>query len=79
MELVNKIAFILVIVGGLNWGLYVFGIDVGNFVPDVVATVVYVLVALSALVLLFAKTGNKSESSDMQEPMNERPVDGPTM
>lgn len=58
MKIINWIAFILVIVGGLNWGL------VGFFDYDLVssifgemsgaARVVYALVGLSALYLIFA-------------------------
>lgn len=79
MELVNKIAYVLVIVGALNWGLYAFGGDVVAYLPDVAATVVYVLIALSALLLLFANMGGGSEESQTQEPMNQGPVDGPNM
>lgn len=63
MELVNKIAFVLVIIGGLNWGFYAFGTDLVAYLPVVVAKIVYVLVALSALVLIFAKTGCSDKSS----------------
>jgi len=58
MEYINKLAYILVIIGGLNWGL----IALGNF--DLVAflfgqlsalsRVVYGLVGLSALWLAIA-------------------------
>lgn len=57
MKILNLVAMILVIVGGLNWGL------VGFFNFDLVATifgnmsivsrVVYVLVGLSALYMIF--------------------------
>jgi len=57
MKTINLIAFILVIVGGLNWGL------VGAFSFDLVAAIfgemsavsriIYVLVGLSALYLVF--------------------------
>ncbi len=48
------IAFILLIIGGLNWGLYVFGWDVVKFLPTTIADIVYLLVALSAIVEIFA-------------------------
>jgi uncharacterized membrane protein YuzA (DUF378 family) len=52
MKALHSIAFILVIVGGLNWLLAVFAWDIGNFLPDVVSKIVYVLVGLSALYLI---------------------------
>lgn len=59
----NMLAMILVMVGGLNWGL------VGFFQYDIVAAifgvmttasrVVYALVGLSALYMLWMKVGKK--------------------
>lgn len=58
MKVLHKIAFILVVIGALNWGLV--GINPGwNLVSlllgswPMVVSVVYILVGLSALVLLF--------------------------
>ena len=45
----HKIAFILLIIGGLNWGLEVLGYGLGNYLPATLMTIVYVLVALSAV------------------------------
>ncbi len=55
MEIIDKVAMVLVIIGGLNWGLYAFGYNlvdllVGAFPP--VDMIVYVLVALSAIYLI---------------------------
>ena len=57
MDIIEKIALVLVIVGGLNWGLY------GLFSFDLVATlfgsmtilsrIVYVAIGLSALYATF--------------------------
>lgn len=51
----HKIAFILLIVGGLNWGLtaLVGGWDLANYVGATVAMVVYILVAAAALLEVF--------------------------
>lgn len=49
MKGLHMVTFILLVIGGLNWGLYVLGYDVGKFLPDMVSTVIYVLVAVSAL------------------------------
>lgn len=63
MKTINFIAWLLVIVGGLNWGL------VGFFKWDLVAAIfgdmsavsrlVYDLVGISALYLILAKLGKK--------------------
>lgn len=54
MKIIHKIAFILVIIGSLNWLLV--GIGVGSVVTYLGATLeqaVYILVGISALVLVF--------------------------
>ncbi|MBI2409773.1 DUF378 domain-containing protein [Candidatus Kaiserbacteria bacterium] len=62
MRALHKIAFVLVIIGALNWGLVALGTYMGanwNVVNLVlgqwpqVEGLVYLLVGLSALVLLF--------------------------
>lgn len=52
MKMLDQLTLLLVIIGGLNWGLTAFGYNlvemlVGAFPP--VNTVVYVLVAVSAI------------------------------
>jgi hypothetical protein len=56
-KIVNLVAWILVIVGGLNWGLYALDYNLVEFVfgTSVVAQIVYGLVGLSALWLLVYK------------------------
>lgn len=54
MKLVHVIAFALVIIGGLNWGLYAFKYNLVNMILGswpVVEQAVYVLVGLSAVYL----------------------------
>lgn len=56
MKTINWIAAILLIVGGLNWGLIgLFGFDLiaAIFVNVAWANIVYILVGLSALYGLF--------------------------
>lgn len=57
MKALHMIAYVLLWVGGLNWGVYgLTGWDIGQlFGPanNGVARVVYVLVGLAALVSLF--------------------------
>lgn len=45
----HKVTFTLLVIGGLNWGLEVFGIGIGSFLPMMISKVVYALVALSAI------------------------------
>ncbi|MBN2094237.1 MAG: DUF378 domain-containing protein [Candidatus Zambryskibacteria bacterium] len=65
MKTIRKIAWILVIIGGLNWGLESFGQGIGNFLPDSLATTIYALVGISALIEIFAGKGKKTEPMDM--------------
>lgn len=52
MKALHYGAFILVIIGGLNWLLRVFGFDLETWgLPMIVTQVVYALVGLSALYL----------------------------
>lgn len=53
----HKIAFVLLIIGGLNWGLEVLGYGLGNYLPATLMMVVYLLVAASALYELFSHKG----------------------
>jgi uncharacterized membrane protein YuzA (DUF378 family) len=53
----HKIAFILLIIGGLNWGLEAFGYGLGNYLPSGLMMIVYVLVGLSALYELVSHKG----------------------
>jgi uncharacterized membrane protein YuzA (DUF378 family) len=52
MKYLNLITLILVIIGGINWGLYAFG---GNIVHTIlngapeIEKIVYILVGISAL------------------------------
>lgn len=48
-KMLHKVAFILVIVGGLNWLLEAFGFGIGNFIPGVVAMILYVVIGLAAI------------------------------
>ena len=58
MKALHGIAFVLVIIGGLNWLL--IGLNLGNVVENLgstVETIVYILVGLSALYLVFTHKG----------------------
>jgi uncharacterized membrane protein YuzA (DUF378 family) len=45
----HKIAFILLIIGGLNWLLTALNAGIGNYVAPNVATVIYVIIGLAAI------------------------------
>jgi len=45
----HKISFAFLIVGGLNWGLVLFGFGVERYIGSSISQVVYALVALSAI------------------------------
>lgn len=59
MEIVKKIAFILTIVGGLNWGLIgLFNFDLVAFIfgqMSYLSRLVYVVVGASAVLTIFHK------------------------
>lgn len=52
MKAVHIVSFILLVVGGLNWGLVGIGVEdvVSRVLGDAVAQVVFVLVGLAAIV-----------------------------
>jgi len=56
MKNLHALAFILVIIGGLNWGLTAFELNVISLLLGsypIAETIVYVLVGLSAVYLIF--------------------------
>lgn len=59
MKAINWIAFVLVIVGGINWGLVALNFNLVStiFGSGSIEKIVYALVGLSAIYVLF--TGSK--------------------
>ncbi len=59
MKALKMIANLLLMVGGLNWGIYgLWGTDLGQWLGGMMTTtsrVVYILVGLSALYVLFTQ------------------------
>jgi len=54
LELLDILAIVLVVVGGLNWGLYAMGYNLVNILlgwMPILEKAVYVLVALAAIYL----------------------------
>lgn len=70
MKALHIIAWILVIVGGLNWLLIgLFKLDVVMYLGPMLAKIVYILVGLSALYELFTHKGNCKMCSSGSAPM----------
>ena len=57
---IHKLAFILLIIGGLNWLLVglISGWDLGSYIGGTLARIVYILVGLSALYEVFTHKSN---------------------
>ncbi len=59
MKVLHTITWVLLVIGGLNWGLEgAINWGVGSFLPASVAQIVYILVGISALVEIFSHKGN---------------------
>ena len=74
MKALHKISFVLVIIGGLNWGLVALGAWMGsnwNVVNLVLGSwswlenLVYLLVGIAALIIVFGKKCYSCNSSGM--------------
>lgn len=59
-KMVHMVAFILLVVGGLNWLLYAFGFNLVAWIPwgATVEKLVYILVGLSAVYELMTHKAN---------------------
>lgn len=53
MKGLHTVTWILLIIGGLNWGLEAFGWGIGNYLGDTIPKIIYILVGLSALFEIF--------------------------
>lgn len=73
MGTMGTIAFILVVVGGLNWGLvgaFGFNLVEAIFGMSMVANIVYILVGLSAIYMILGST-KKQEGMPAQGGMGQ--------
>lgn len=54
--MLHMVAFILLVVGGLNWGLTAFGWNLVEMIfgMSMIAKIIYVLVGLSAVYMIFS-------------------------
>ena len=55
---IHTITFILLVIGGLNWGLEAFHYGIGNYLSSGLSMVIYLLVGLSALYEVFTHKAN---------------------
>ena len=69
MKALHTIAFILVVIGGINWGLVgVAGIDLVAYLPAILAKIVYILVGLSAILLVVTHKKSCKECTTSSAP-----------
>ncbi len=64
------VAWILLIIGGLNWLLTAFGWGVQNWIPGSIMMIVYILVGLSAIYELFTHKANCKACMDNSSSMS---------
>ena len=70
MKALHTIAFILVIIGGINWLLVGFGYNPVELLGAAIARIVYILVGLSAITLIFThKKSCKDCSTEASAPV----------
>lgn len=64
MKTVNAVAFVLLVIGGLNWllvGAFNYDLVAGLLgAGSVLAKIVYILVGISAILTIFAKKAPKT-------------------
>jgi uncharacterized membrane protein YuzA (DUF378 family) len=66
MKALHKIAFWLLIIGGLNWLLIgLFNLNVIDYLGTTLARIVYILVGLSAIIILFKGKSHEHTQSSM--------------
>jgi len=53
MKWLHIVTWVLLVIGGLNWGLEVFGWGISNFLSLGLSKFIYALVGISALVEIF--------------------------
>ena len=72
MKGLHLVTYILLIIGGLNWGLEALGWGISNFLPTGLTQLIYSLVGIAAIVEIFThKTACKhcEAKQGMGQPM----------
>jgi len=74
----HKIAFILLVIGGLNWGLtgVLSSWDLANLVGSTIAMIIYILVGVAAIVEIFT---HKKHCRECSGGGNSSPQQAPSM
>ncbi len=69
------VTWILVIIGGLNWGLTAFGLNVVDMLGMTISKIIYILVGLSAIYEIVTHKANckccDAKGGDMPKPMGQ--------
>lgn len=70
MKGLHTVAYLLLVIGGLNWGLEFFGVGIGSWgLPSGLVSLVYLLVGISAIVEVATHKSNcKCCESKMSAP-----------
>ena len=68
MKGLHTVTWILIVIGGLNWGLEVFGWGIANWLPAGLVKLVYLLVGLSALFEIFNHKNTCRECNSGMKP-----------
>lgn len=68
MKGLHTVTWILLIIGGLNWGLTVLGWGLQNWLPAGLMSLVYILVGLSALFEIFNHKKTCKECNPSMKP-----------
>jgi uncharacterized membrane protein YuzA (DUF378 family) len=73
MKGLHMVTWILVIIGGLDWGLEAFGWGLDRFLPAGLMMIIYILVGLSALYEIFTHKKNckMCGGDSMSKPMGQ--------
>lgn len=70
MKGLHMVAFVLLVIGGLNWGLMLLGHDIGRYLPEMLTKVIYGLVALSAIFEAVTHKNSCKHCEVSDRPMN---------
>jgi hypothetical protein len=65
MGVLDWIALVLVVIGGLNWGIFgIFGLDLVNLVAGtgIVAKIIYIIIGIAAIYMIIAALLKKEQS-----------------
>jgi len=55
---IHTVTFVLLVIGGLNWGLEAAGFGLGSYLPSGLTMLLYILIGLAALYEVFTHKQN---------------------